>query len=777
MLAYRLCREERVGYARTLGPLLLALVALVSCAKPNRAPGGRDGSVNPERMAGNDGSSDSPASGGAGGAVGPSEADGPVAPDVGADVMSLPQDPACQPGFHTCGATCVDDRSPANCGRACAPCPPVAGGTPSCDGTRCGATCPAGKKVCLDGCIDEKAPCDNTCPKGQRACNSLCVDVKSVAACGEACLTCPSDPNGVTTCDGEKCELVCNAGFHRCGDRCLANTSPASCGTACTACSAPTGGTATCDGSKCGSSCPSGSKLCAGSCIAADRPCNEMCPTGTHDCGGNCVRDDDVNNCGTSCSPCAPPANADATCQAKACGFACRAGFHLCDNRCVSNNSVDSCGGSSCTRCPAPAAATAICNGTACDFRCDSGRKCGDRCIPDEQPCADLCGNGRKLCGAVCIPNNQCCVDTDCPRCQQCVAGGCANQGNGDDRKNECGGRGCRGGDCAPACVPQTEVCDNKDNDCDGKIDEELAQDCSTTCGSGQRTCVAGVWNSAACPKTPNNSDASACGTSCDKCASTALANGVCQGGSCRLVCKETCSGQAEGCGDCGGTRTCNPNTCTYSACGPSCCPNAISDRWAQLSYSSDPWRIIWPPADSIAAKPALASSPAGVILPRDSLLQREPMPSDGFIVSFELAVDSDFAFHLGLGEDGPYPAVRRFGNGPLTLGGLTYGRREEADWQAFGSWNNQTLGGASVKITLFVKAGAKQMAVSAVAAGATVKSGFVGRQLAFLRLIGSHLQIYNQSTKTARVSSLTGCSGLTDTQVQALYDRSKSYP
>jgi hypothetical protein len=45
------------------------------------------------------------------------------------------------------------------------------------------------------------------------------------------------------------------------------------------------------------------------------------------------------------------------------------------------------------------------------------------------------------------------------------------------------------------------EICDNKDNDCDGKIDENLSKPCSTSCGSGNQKCESGKWQECDAPK------------------------------------------------------------------------------------------------------------------------------------------------------------------------------------------------------------------------------------------------------------------------------------
>ncbi|MEE2757837.1 MAG: MopE-related protein, partial [Myxococcota bacterium] len=51
------------------------------------------------------------------------------------------------------------------------------------------------------------------------------------------------------------------------------------------------------------------------------------------------------------------------------------------------------------------------------------------------------------------------------------------------------------------APMPQSEVCDNRDNDCDGRVDENVTRDCMNGCGNGSETCRLGVWGNCTAPQ------------------------------------------------------------------------------------------------------------------------------------------------------------------------------------------------------------------------------------------------------------------------------------
>lgn len=405
-------------------------------------------------------------------------------------------DPECQPGFHECYGECKSSLSPSHCGFACDPCVGIKGGEATCDGTRCGIACPAGKKACpaLGECIGLDDPCGDTCPAGKNLCGNTCVVATDKTACGPSCSVCPTSPNGETRCDGAECSLTCNPGFHRCGDHCVSDESPASCGTSCSPCPAPQGGGAECKAGVCQPTCPAGTTVCktTSTCAPAGTPCNGDCPAGRHECNNLCVDDTSPNSCGRLCAPCPAPANGEATCENAACASKCTAGFHKCGNECKPDNSPRSCG-TSCSPCAVPANGSAACQNGSCSIRCNEGfHACGDQCRANTDPTA--CGSACRMCEAptggraVCTNGN---CDFECTNGRKCN-GQCLSSGipcNGTCLSDE---RLCGGKCLAPSAIPAENCGNGQDDDCDGQIDCADSNCGNGTACGGDRICQTG---------------------------------------------------------------------------------------------------------------------------------------------------------------------------------------------------------------------------------------------------------------------------------------------
>jgi hypothetical protein len=151
--------------------------------------------------------------------------------------------------------------------------------------------------------------------------------------------------------------------------------------------------------------------------------------------------------------------------------------------------------------------AVEVCNGLDddCDGQTDEEitRECGTgigRCSVGTETCVN--GMFAPCAGAV-NPRDEECDDQD-NDCDGTIDENLTQACGSDSGECSSGTRICDAGDFGP-CIGRitgnAEVCDDLDNDCDGETDENLVQRCGSdvgVCSSGNSTCIAGEYNACA---------------------------------------------------------------------------------------------------------------------------------------------------------------------------------------------------------------------------------------------------------------------------------------
>jgi hypothetical protein len=434
--------------------------------------------------------------------------------------------PACNDHAKNGAETDVD------CGGACPPCADSAG---------CGAGADCQSAVCSGGACAAPSCADGVKNGGESDvdCGGACAPCAASAGCaaGSDC------QSGV--CLGGSCQAPsCADGLKNGGE------TGVDCGGACAPCA---------NGVSCAMAGDCQSGVCSGA-VCQIPSCNDGIKNGSEtdvDCGGTCADCSDNQLCATS-GDCVNGVCSAGTCHPATCTDGVKNGNETgvdCGGACAvpekCNGVDDDCNGST-----DEGLGSTTCGIGACQVtvqNCVGGAV--QSCVPGA-PVAEICdGLLDDDCDGV--------VDDGCDcvngATQGCYTGSLATQNVGL----------CHGGTqtcvlghwgaCAGELTPAAEICDGKDNDCDGQSDEDLG---SSICGVGAcqvmvQNCVAGVVQSCV-PGQPSAESCNGIDDDCNGQVDEGLPTISCGVGACAVTAPSCVNGAPGGC---------NPHASDGSSC------------------------------------------------------------------------------------------------------------------------------------------------------------------------------------------------------------------
>ena len=367
-------------------------------------------------------------------------------------------------GLNGCEA-CIDKEK--GCGSDCQVCQ-----TTNASSTRCSGRTDPSATACQPDCLPGFDDLDGDGANGCEACTDA-------NHCGRECLACSRENTTTVTCSGNTeaaataCQPSCAPGHLNENDDGLDGCEltcdqPDRCGTTCKQCPEH----------------PNAIVSCSDHEKEPAQACTSVCSDGWYrpdqysECETPCAT---AARCGTDCAPCLAAVHAEPACNgntapaAQACGLSCEAGY--VDDDGERSNGCEACAAGYYDRATAP---PALCE------RCDLDQYCGAFAEPFCRDCTIDMGDGRKCVSSRC----GCDDDVDCPEGKPCQHHSCVIvcAANADCPEND---QRCCGPEGEKVCLLWgKEICDGKDNDCNGVVDDQLDQADAPLCDQQEGVCA-----------------------------------------------------------------------------------------------------------------------------------------------------------------------------------------------------------------------------------------------------------------------------------------------
>jgi hypothetical protein len=238
-------------------------------------------------------------------------------------------------------------------------------------------------------------------------------------------------------------------------------------------------------------------------------------------------------------------------------------------------------------------------------------------------------------------------------------------------------------------------------------------------------------------------------------------------------------------------TCTCAPNDRRRCSPGPLGCPDGLQvcgtdGKWGACTGASapfsDPWTSNFGASGNGWSKtwgdPVVETPNDRLRLSSDDIATRDKPISGSYFISHDLTLSGGTPFTPTVYTDTPFlPSIRRSGN-DMQLGGDSYGGAWD-DAQPPGFGGRLVKGVLTGRVTTYVKAQSRQLAMKVEAGGAVYRSGWTPpltwpqTNFATFRLVGqNNASIYAGADDYVYVGPLHGCSGLDDAVVESVYNQ-----